>query len=184
MLWLLRKMKNNMSDYSYCSYSYRLPELIFPLLTFRDKGERVLAGSLLRSKILRYALNFQWIQNSIFPNWKHIFDNSLINFWNLRKWNISFIMLSLKCGQPCVNPPSYFQQWNLNCVITFPNSSIDSKLRLWNLGLRQCFQVFLSSKTQFAEGYKVPTETTQYHLRTNSHLKWHYLSPSKILSSV
>ena len=71
-----------------------------------------------------------------FSQLKIYFSQLLIHFWYLRKWNISFIILSLKCGQPCVNSPSYFQQWNLNLEITFSNSSIDSKLGLWNLGLR------------------------------------------------
>ena len=43
-------------------------ELIFALLTFGDKGVRVLAWPSRRSKILWYAQNSQWIHNSIFPN--------------------------------------------------------------------------------------------------------------------
>ena len=35
-----------------------------------------------------------------FSQWKNIFSNSLISSWNLSKWNTSFIMFSLKCGQP------------------------------------------------------------------------------------
>ena len=45
--------------------SVYLPKLIFPLLKFRDKGERVLAELFLRSKILWYAQNFHWVQNSL-----------------------------------------------------------------------------------------------------------------------
>ena len=81
-----------------------------------------------------------------FPIGKHIFPNSLKNFGNLRKWNILFIMFGLKCGQPCVNSPPYFQQWNLNQEITFPNSSTDSKSGLRNLGFRLHFQVFPHSQ--------------------------------------
>ena len=49
-----------------------------------------------------------WVQNSILPSGKYVLPNSLINFWNLTKWNILFIMISLKCGQPCVNFPTLF----------------------------------------------------------------------------
>ena len=120
--------------------------MIFALLTFRVKRVRLLARSFLRSNILWHKQNFRWVQNSIFPNW-------LINSWNLRKWNISLIMLSSKRGQPCVNSQSYFQQWNLNQGITFPNSSTYSKLGLWNLGLRLYFQVFPNSQTDRKLGF-------------------------------
>ena len=66
--------RNNFSD----TYGY-LFELILALLIFGNKGVRVLGGPFLRSKILWYVQNFQWIQNSIFPSRKHIFPNSLIN---------------------------------------------------------------------------------------------------------
>ena len=68
------------------------------------------------------------VQNYIFPNRKHFLLNLLKSSWNLRKWNIWFIMLSLKCDQPCVNFPTYFQQWNLNWDTPFHNSSIDTKI--------------------------------------------------------
>ena len=59
---------------------YGLPfELILAFLTFGDKGVKVLAGPLLRPKPLWYMQNFQWVQNSIFPNEKHIYSNSLIS---------------------------------------------------------------------------------------------------------
>ena len=92
----------------FCTYGY-LFELIFALLTFGDKGVRVSAGSFLRPKIMWYAQNLHWVQNSILSRAKHIFPISLINSWNLRKWNISFIMLSLKYDNLCVNSPSYLQ---------------------------------------------------------------------------
>ena len=38
--------------------------------------------------------------------------------------------------------PILFSTVKLNLDITFPNSSIDSKLGLWNLGFRLYFQVF------------------------------------------
>ena len=49
----------------FCSYGY-LFELIFALLTFGDKGVRVLAEPFLRSKTLQYVQNFPWVQNFIF----------------------------------------------------------------------------------------------------------------------
>ena len=85
---------------------------------------------------------FQMGSKIRFSQWKQISPNSLIISWKLRKWNISFIMLRLKCGQPCVNSLSYLQQWNLNLDISFPNSSIDLKLGVLNLGLTLYFQVF------------------------------------------
>ena len=48
--------------YNYCLSRY------FALFTSRDKGERVLAVPFLRTKILWYAQNFQWVQNFIFLN--------------------------------------------------------------------------------------------------------------------
>ena len=90
----------------FCTYGY-LFGFIFVLLTFGDKGVRVLAGPFLRLKILWYVRIFQWVQNYSFPKENCIFPNSLINSWNLRKWNISFIMLSLKCGWRCVNSPHF-----------------------------------------------------------------------------
>ena len=124
------------------TFSSYLFEVIFALLTFGDRGVR--AGPIQRSKILWYAQNFAWVQNFIFPNGKHILPNSLINSWNSRKWNISFIMLRLKYGQPCVKSTSYFPRWNLNLDIIFTNSSIH--LKVLNLGLRLYFQVFLKSQ--------------------------------------
>ena len=66
----------------------------------RQRVKVLVAGLFLNSNMLWYAQNYQWAQNSIFPNGKHTFSHSLINSWNLSKWNISLIMLSLKCGQP------------------------------------------------------------------------------------
>ena len=39
--------------------------------------------------------------------------------WNLRKWNISFIRLSLKCVQPCVNSHFFFSTVKLELGDTF-----------------------------------------------------------------
>ena len=59
----------------FCTYG-----MTFSVLTFGYKGVTVLPRLFFRSKILlRYAQNFQWVQNSIFPNGKHIFFNSVIN---------------------------------------------------------------------------------------------------------
>ena len=91
----------------FCIYGY-LFELIFAFLAFGDKAV-VLAGAFLWSKIMWYPQNFQWVQNSFFPNRRHSFSNSLINYWNLNKLMEYLIMLCLKCGLPCVNSPSYFQ---------------------------------------------------------------------------
>ena len=53
----------------FCTYGY-LFELMFAILTFGDKRVRVLAETFLRSKILWYVQNFQWVQNFIFSQWK------------------------------------------------------------------------------------------------------------------
>ena len=45
-------------------------ELIFALLIFGDKEVRVLAEPFLRSKILWYVQNVQWVQSFIFSQWK------------------------------------------------------------------------------------------------------------------
>ena len=50
-----------------CTYGY-LFKLIFTLLTFGDKGVRVLAGHFVRLKILLYAQNFHWNQ-VFYLNW-------------------------------------------------------------------------------------------------------------------
>ena len=50
----------------FCSYGYMF-ELIFALLTFADKGVRVLAGPFFRWNLLWYVQNIQCVQNSIFP---------------------------------------------------------------------------------------------------------------------
>ena len=72
-------LKNSFQlQHFYCTYGYLL-ELVFAFIRFRNKGVRVLAGPFVRSKILWYAQNFQWAQNLIFPNGKHILPNSLIN---------------------------------------------------------------------------------------------------------
>ena len=48
-------------------------ELIFGSLTFGHEGVKLLLGPFVRSKILWYAPNFQWVQDSLFPNGKHAF---------------------------------------------------------------------------------------------------------------
>ena len=47
--------------------------------TFGDKGVKKLAELFLNPKLLRYARNFQWVQNSFFLNEKQIHTNSLIH---------------------------------------------------------------------------------------------------------
>ena len=51
-------------------YLCYLFELIFALLKLGDKGIRVLTGPFLSSNIMWFVQNFQWVQNSIFPNGK------------------------------------------------------------------------------------------------------------------
>ena len=72
--------------FNYSTFSVLLHVLFlyyyFALLSFGDKGVRLSAGPFLRSEILWYVQNFRWVQNSIFPNGKHIFSNS----WSLSKW--------------------------------------------------------------------------------------------------
>ena len=89
--WPLNSKGLAFYNFFFCIYGYLL-ELIFPLLTFGDKRVRVLAGPFQRSKILCYVLNIHLVQNFTFPNGKHILPHSL-NSWNLRKWNISFMVL-------------------------------------------------------------------------------------------
>ena len=55
------------------TYGY-LFELRFALLTFGDKGVRVLAGPFLRSKILRYAQIFEVDSKFHFSQWKTYFS--------------------------------------------------------------------------------------------------------------
>ena len=71
----------------FCSYVY-LFELIFALLTFRDNKVRVLAGPLLRSKILDMQKISSGCKIPFFRSGKQIFLNLFINSCNLRKWNI------------------------------------------------------------------------------------------------
>ena len=52
-------------------YGY-LFELILAFLAFGDKWVRELAEPFLWPKLLRHAHSFQWVQNSIFRNGKHI----------------------------------------------------------------------------------------------------------------
>ena len=53
-------------------------------------------GPFLSPKFQQYAQNSQWVQNSIFPNGKHIFPNSSVNSYDLGKFNIFFIVLTFK----------------------------------------------------------------------------------------
>ena len=63
----------------FCIYGY-LFELILALLTFGDKWVRVLAWPSHRLKFLWYAQNFQWIQYSIFDQWKTYFSQLIDKF--------------------------------------------------------------------------------------------------------
>ena len=120
------------------------------IINFGNEGVRELAGPFQRSKpcgISKISNGFKFH----FSQWKtYILPNSLINSCNLRKWNMS-IMLRLKCDQPCVTSPTYFQQWNLNQDITFPNSSIDLKLGILTIGLY--FDVFPNSQRDWKLGF-------------------------------
>ena len=56
-------------------------ELMFALSTYECKEVRVLAGPFQRSKILWYAQNFQWVQNFIFPNRRHLIHHITVEMW-------------------------------------------------------------------------------------------------------
>ena len=62
----------------FCTYGY-LFKVIFAFLTFGIKGIRILAEHFLSPGIIWFTENSQWAQNSIFPNGKQTFPNSLIN---------------------------------------------------------------------------------------------------------
>ena len=56
----------------YLRMAYLL-ELMLAFLTFGDKRVlTVLAWPFLRPNLLQYVQNFQWVQNSILPNGKHV----------------------------------------------------------------------------------------------------------------
>ena len=86
------------------------------------------------------------IGHSIFPNGKYFsqFTDKFLKFQGMeylnhlfKVWNVTILFY--------VNSPSYFQ-WSLDLDISFPNSSIDSTLGFWNLGLGLCI---LPSFSQF-----------------------------------
>ena len=65
------------------SYGY-LFELIFALLTFADKGVRVLARLFQKSK-MRYVQNFQQVKNFIFPNGETYFTQFMNKFFKFQE---------------------------------------------------------------------------------------------------
>ena len=65
------------------SYGYLL-ELIFALLTFADKGVRVLARVFQKSK-MRYVQNFQQVKNFIFPNGETYFTQFMNKFFKFQE---------------------------------------------------------------------------------------------------
>ena len=66
------------------TYGY-LFELIFALLTFVDKGVRVLARLFQRSKILWCVQNFQQVKNFIFPNDETYFTQFMNKFFKFEE---------------------------------------------------------------------------------------------------
>ena len=92
------------------------------------------------------------LKNFIFPNGKQIFPNSLTNFWDLKKWNISFIMLSLKCWHPKF--PIFFSIVKLKLGHKFSQSIYRFKI-VWllNLSLSLYFQVLLNSPRSWKSGF-------------------------------
>ena len=89
----------------------------------------------------------QELQNSNFSNGKHffLFIDKFLKFDKIEylsyctkfeMWPVLFY----------VNSTSYFQNWNINYVVTFLNSSKDSKLKFFNVGLKLYFQFFPNSQ--------------------------------------
>ena len=79
----------------------------------------------------------QELQNSNFSNGKHFFlfidkflkfnkIEYLIYCTKFEMWPVLFY----------VNSTCYFQNWNINYVVTFLNSSKNSKLKFFNVGLK------------------------------------------------
>ena len=90
----------------FCNYGY-LFGLIFALSTFGDKEVKVLPGPFLRSKILWYAQNFQWVQNSSFPNGKHIFPQIIDKFLKFEYMEYLIHHVKFEMCPACVNSSSY-----------------------------------------------------------------------------
>ena len=119
----------------FCTYGY-LFELIFALLTFENEEVRVFGGSLLRSKILWYAKNFQPVQSSIFLQWKTYFSQFIEKFLKLEEMKYFIHHVWFEMWSALRKFTILFSIVKLNYDTTFPNLSIDSKLELLNLGLR------------------------------------------------
>ena len=66
----------------------------------------MLARHFLRSIVLWYAQNFHWVQNSIFPQLKTLFSQSIDKF--LKFEDIGYLIHYL--ASLVYVPPSYFQQ--------------------------------------------------------------------------
>ena len=141
-------------DFTFFSHNtfsiLNLFELIFALLTFRDKGVRVLGGPFLRLKILRYAQNFQWVQNFIFPNGKHISSqlaDKFLKFEEMKylihhvkfemwpafcKFPILFSKVKLKLGN---NFSQFINSYSKLYFKVFLNPQRDRKLGFLNVAL-------------------------------------------------
>ena len=114
-------------------YGY-LFQLILAFLTFGNKGVKVLAGSFLRSNLLQYAQNFQWVQKPIFPYGKHIVIAILDRFL---KFEESFEMRQALCKFPIV-----FSVVKLKLEHNFSQFIHRFKLGLLNVGLGCTSRVF------------------------------------------
>ena len=82
-------------------------ELIFALLTFADTRVRVLAGTFVN---LVVCAKFPVGSKFHFSKWKTYFTQFIDKLLKFEEMEYLIIILRLKCGQPCVNFPSYFQR--------------------------------------------------------------------------
>ena len=110
-------------QYFFCAYDY-LFELIFALLTFRDKGVIVIVGPFLRLNILWCAQNFQWAKNSVFSKWKTYFSQFIDKFLQFEE--MKYLIHHSKFETWLVLrkfPILFLKAIRLDQDITFPNSS-------------------------------------------------------------
>ena len=141
-------------------YLYYLFELIFALSRIWDKGVRVLARRFLRLKILIYVQNKQWVQNSIFPNEKHLiqFIDKFLKFEEVEylnhvkfeiypvfyKFPSLFSAVELKLGHKFSQfiyrfKIGTFESWTWLHFQVFENSQRDLKLGFLNVAPAQAF---------------------------------------------
>ena len=89
--------------------------------------------------------------------WNSIWDSSLSSLFIMKSllkfeavdYLIHYVKFEMWTALLYVNYLSYFQQWNLDSDITFPNSFIDSKSEFFEFDIWLYFQVFPNSQRNF-----------------------------------